>query len=470
MTNSTFPAMSDQDPIIIGSEEWCTFESLDIPAIKARVDSGAKTSAIHAFNINTFRKKRKRWVRFDVHPLQDNRKVTVTCELPVISKRTIKSSIGITETRFVVKAPITFAGDTWDIELTLTNRDTMGYRMLLGREAMAGRMLVDPASSFLFGKISQAKITRFYGKGRRRSGLKIGVLATNPNLYSNKRLMEVGAERGHKMVFLDISQCYMKLDAENPQVHYRGGKIIDDLDAVITRVRPSLTFYGCALARQFESMDTYTINSSRAISQSRNKLLALQMMLANGIDIPKTGFAKSLHDTDELIKMVNGTPLIMKLLEGTQGKGVVLAETKKAAESVIGAFNTLKAPLLVQEFVKEADGADLRCFVVDGIVVASMQRKAAPGEFRANLHRGGKASLVKITAEERKMAVRAAKVLGLKIAGVDLIRSARGPLVLEVNSSPGLEGIEKASGKDIATKMFGSIEKKLGWKKATPAK
>ncbi|WP_197474993.1 30S ribosomal protein S6--L-glutamate ligase [Oleiphilus sp. HI0079] len=295
--------------------------------------------------------------------------------------------------------------------------------------------------------------------------MNIALLASNPDLYSNQRLVEAAEQRGHKLTFLDIKQCYMKLDANNPEAHYRGGRILKNLDAVITRIKPSVTFYGCALARQFESMGVHTTNTSDSVTKSRDKLFSLQLMLKSGINIPTTGFANSPMDTGDLIEMVGGAPLIVKLLEGTQGRGVVLAETRKAAESVINAFKSLRANLLVQEFVKEAEGKDLRCFVIDGKVVASIQRTAAPGEFRANIHQGGTASIVKITPEERKLAVTAAKVLGLHIAGVDIIRSKNGPLLLEVNSSPGLEGIETATGKDIAGMMIASIERALRWKR-----
>ncbi|HIJ79487.1 MAG: 30S ribosomal protein S6--L-glutamate ligase [Desulfobulbaceae bacterium] len=452
--------------IIIGSEEWCAFPDLGLPAIKARVDSGAKTSSIHAFNIRKFRKNGESWVSFEVHPLQNNRRAVIRCEKPVVDKRVVKSSSGISETRYVILTPLKIGLETWDVELTLANRDSMGYRMLLGREAMSGRMIVDPSLNFCLGKISTAKLDDYYEKrAQSRSGLRIGLLASNPDLYSNQRILEAGEERGHEMEFLDIRQCYMKLDAVEPEVHYRGGKVLDDLDAAITRIRPSITFYGCALARQFESMGVLTVNSSASISQSRDKLYALQLMLKSGISIPTTGFANSPMDTNDLIEMVGGAPLIVKLLEGTQGRGVVLAETSKAAESVINAFKALRANLLVQEFIKEADGKDLRCFVVDGKVVASIQREAAPGEFRANLHQGGSASIVKITPRERMLAIKSAKILGLSFAGVDIIRSKNGPLLLEVNSSPGLEGIEAATGKDIAGMMISSIEKKLGWKR-----
>ncbi len=452
-----------QNKLVAGSKEWCALPELDIAAVKARVDSGAKTSSIHAFNIEPFTRDATQWVRFDLHPLQKSRRATIRCEAPVIDRRTIRSSNGSSEKRFVIKTPMTLYGETWDIELTLTNRDAMGYRMLLGREAMSGRILVDSEAEFLFGDVSNQQLELLYGKAMPvpGAGLKIGVLASNPDLYSNRRLMEAGEKRGHQMVFLDIRQCYMKLDAEAPAVHYRDGRILNDLDAVIPRIRPSMTFYGCAITRHFESLGVYALNNSAAISQSRDKLFSLQMLQKQGLDIPITGYANSPNDTDNLIEMVGGAPLIVKLLEGTQGKGVVLAETKKAAESVINAMKSLRANLLVQEFIQEAAGKDLRCFMIDGQVAASMQRSAAPGEFRANLHRGGEATLTDITAEEEMLAIKAAKTMNLSVAGVDIIRSNRGPLLLEVNSSPGLQGIEDATGHDVASMMIQSIEKQL---------
>lgn len=456
--------------LVVASEEWCAFHSLGIPAIKARVDSGAKTSAIHAFNIQPFRRDAVSWVSFEVHPIQNNRRVVVRCESPVHDRRSVRSSSGDIEKRYVIRAPIRMGKDIWDVDLTLTNRDSMGFRMLLGREAMGERMLVDPAASFNLGSISENELERFYGREQKsRDGLKIGVLASNPDLYSNRRIMEAGRDRGHEMVFLNLQQCYMKLDAEAPEVHYRGGWIVQDLDAVIPRIRPSMTFYGCAMTRHFESMGVYVLNNAAAIQQSRDKLFALQLMLANGIDIPVSGFANSPNDTGDLVSMVGGAPLVVKLLEGAQGRGVVLAETKKAAESVINAFKSLKANLLVQEFISEAKGKDLRCFVIGNRVVDSIQREAAPGDFRANLHQGGSASKVKITAAERKLAIKAARTFGLKVAGVDIIRSARAPLLLEVNSSPGLEGIETVTGKDVAGLMIQHIEKAVGWKRELSA-
>ena len=457
--------MTDTDTkIIVGSEEWCGFPDLGVPAIKVRVDSGAKTSSIHAFNIQPFKRHGESWVSFEVHPLQSNRRTTMKCESKVIDRRLIRSSSGIAEKRYVISTPLSLGYRVWDIELTLANRDSMGYRMLLGREAMNDRILVDPSASFCHGEIADEQIDHMYGKiESTHGGLRIALLASDPKLFSNKRIMESGEERGHEMLFANVRHCYMKLDATNPEVHYRGGRNLVDLDAVITRIRPSATFYGCAIARQFESMGIYTMNSSTSITQSRDKLYALQLLIHNGLDIPITGFANSPMDTNDLIDMVGGAPLIVKLLEGSQGRGVVLAETRKAAESVINAFKALRANLLVQQFIREAQGKDLRCFVIDGKVVATIEREAAPGEFRANLHQGGKARVVRITKDERQLAVKATKTMGLSVAGVDIIRSQSGPLLLEVNSSPGLEGIQTATGKDVAGMMITSIEKHLNW-------
>jgi len=449
-----------QNKIILGSEEWCSFPEIGIPAIKARVDSGAKTSALHAINIAPFLKEEENWVKFDINPIQNNLKTVIHCQAKLVDKRIVKSSSGFREQRYVIQTTLKIGNDSWEIEMTLTNRDSMGFRMLLGREAMSGRILVDPEQKYLLGQTTSETLKNLYIDAIvNKSGLRIGVLASNPELYSNKRIMEAGEMRGHEMHFLNIKECYMKLDADKPEIHYRGGKILDNFDAVIPRIRPSITFYGCALTRQFEAMKVYCLNSAAAITQSRDKLFSLQLLLHHGVDIPTTGFANSPLDTDDLIKMVGGSPLIVKLLEGTQGKGVVLAETKKAAESVINAFKSLNANILVQEFIKEADGKDLRLFVVDGKVVAAIQREAAPGEFRANIHMGGTASVIKPTSDEKKIAIKAAKAMDLKVAGVDIIRSSKGPLLLEVNSSPGLEGIEGATNKDIAGEMIKAIEK-----------
>lgn len=283
--------------------------------------------------------------------------------------------------------------------------------------------------------------------------MRLAILSRAPNCYSTQRLVAAATELGHKVAVINYYQCYMRINQRAASIFYQG-EPLSKFDAIIPRIGASGTFYGCSVLRQLEALNTYSINSSIAITRSRDKLRALQLLARKGIGLPTTVFAHSGHDVKDLIKMVGGTPLIIKLLEGTQGIGVVLAETKKAAESVIDAFYGLKADFLIQEYIKESEGADLRCFVVGNKVVASMRRQAAPGEFRSNIHRGGFGEMVKITKKERETAVAAAKAMGLKLAGVDMLRSSRGPLVMEVNSSPGLEGIEATTGQNIATEII----------------
>ncbi len=288
--------------------------------------------------------------------------------------------------------------------------------------------------------------------------MRIAILSTNPQLYSTRRLREAAEQLGHDVRIIDHRRCYMNIVSASPEIHYKG-EALGQFDAIIPRIGASVSFYGTAVVRQFEVMGVYSINESVAINRSRDKLRASQLLSRKGLGLPVTGFANSPDDTDDLLNLVGGAPVVIKLLEGTQGVGVVLAETRKAASSVIEAFRGLKANFMVQEFIKEADGADIRCFVIGEKVVAAMKRQGKEGEFRSNLHRGGTASLVKISPEERRTAVRSAKVMGLNVAGVDLLRSNRGPVVMEVNSSPGLQGIENATGKDVAGMIIKFIEK-----------
>jgi ribosomal protein S6--L-glutamate ligase len=288
--------------------------------------------------------------------------------------------------------------------------------------------------------------------------MKIAILSTNPKLYSTRRLVEAGKERGHQVLVINHKRCYMNITSHKPAVHYKG-EALQGIDAIIPRIGASVSFYGAAVVRQFEMMGVYSVNESVAITRSRDKLRASQLLARKGIGLPVTGFANSPDDTEDLLKFVGGAPVVIKLLEGTQGVGVVLAETKKAAESVIEAFRGLGANFMVQEFIKEAGGSDIRCLVIGDKVVASMKRQGREGEFRSNLHRGGSASLIRITPEERSTAIRSAKAMGLNVAGVDLLRSNHGPVVLEVNSSPGLEGIETATQKDVAATIIEFIEK-----------
>lgn len=284
------------------------------------------------------------------------------------------------------------------------------------------------------------------------------MLARNPGLYSHKRIVAAARARGHEIEVVDTLKCYMNIASHRPEVRYKG-RSLEGFDAVIPRIGASITFYGLAVLRQFEMMGVYPLNESVAIGRSRDKLRGLQLLSRKGIGLPVTAFAHVTSQADDLIDMVGGTPLIVKLLEGTQGIGVVIAETRTSAKSMIEAFGGVEANIMVQEFIKEANGTDVRAFVIGGKVVAAMERKGAPGEFRSNLHRGGKAQPVKITPEERSTAVRAAKILGLNVCGVDMLRSNHGPVVMEVNSTPGLEGIETATGKDIAGMIIEFLEK-----------
>ncbi len=288
--------------------------------------------------------------------------------------------------------------------------------------------------------------------------MKIAILSRNKKLYSTRRLKEEAEARGHKVDIIDTLHCYMDITSNNPVVRYKG-EPLPRYDAVIPRIGASITFYGTAVVRQFEMTGTFAVNESVAISRSRDKLRSLQLLSRKGVGLPRTGFANRPDNIKDLIKNVGGAPLVVKLLEGTQGIGVVLADTNKAAESIIEAFMGLKADILVQEFIKEAGGADIRCLVVGDKVVAAMKRQGAEGEFRSNLHRGGTAEIIKLSPAERATAVNAAKVMGLNVCGVDILRSNNGPVVMEVNSSPGLEGIEAATKKDVATMIFQFIEK-----------
>lgn len=288
--------------------------------------------------------------------------------------------------------------------------------------------------------------------------MKIAILSRGPKLYSTRRLVEAAEQKGHEVIVLDHLKCVLVIEKGNPQVFY-GGKQITGVDAIIPRIGTSVTFYGAAVVRQFEQMKVFSCVESQALVRSRDKLRSLQLLAQAGIGMPKTAFASIPKNIDNVIEQVGGVPVVIKLLEGTQGIGVILAETQRSAKSVIESFLAVNANILVQEFIKEAQGADIRAFVVDGKVVGAMKRQGLPGEFRSNLHRGGKASLLELSKDERETAIKSAKKLGLAIAGVDMLQSSRGPLVMEVNSSPGLEGIENATGVDIAGKIIEYIER-----------
>ncbi|MBT5766269.1 30S ribosomal protein S6--L-glutamate ligase [Emcibacteraceae bacterium] len=440
----------------VGWEEWLSLPELGLPALKAKTDTGARTSAIHAFAIQPFGSDKKPYVRFGVHPVPDNTDIEVYCSAPVVGQREVTSSNGQTELRYVIKTPITIGERTWDIEITLTNRENMAYRMLLGRSAL-DELAVKPAESFLQPELSYDLYNKITNKKPVKRPLRIAILTREPRNYSTKRFVEEAELNGHAVELIDTKRCYLNIQSYNPEVHY-DGRALPPYDAVIPRIGASLTFYGMAIVRQFEAMGTFCLNSASSIGASRDKLAAHQILARHRIPMPTTAFANSPKDTNSLLDLVGGSPTVLKLLQSTQGRGVVLAETKKAGEAVISAFQGLDAHFIAQEFVKEAAGSDIRCFVVGKRVVGAMMRTAGDDDFRSNLHAGGTAKKVRLTKEERNIAIKAARVLGLIVAGVDIIRTDTGSKVLEVNSSPGIEGIEKASGKNIAEKIIQLIE------------
>ncbi|MDP5229556.1 MAG: 30S ribosomal protein S6--L-glutamate ligase [Cellulophaga sp.] len=288
--------------------------------------------------------------------------------------------------------------------------------------------------------------------------MKIAILSANQNLYSTKRLVEAGEKKGHEMVVINHTKCDLVIEKKKPGVIYKGEELTN-IDAIIPRIGASVTFYGTAVVRQFEMMKVFSATESQALVRSRDKLRSLQILSRAGLGLPKTVFSNYSKEVSGIIDKVGGAPLVIKLLEGTQGLGVMLADNRNSAESILEAFNGLQARVIVQEFIKEAKGADIRAFIVDGVVVGAMKRQGKEGEFRSNLHRGGSANIIELTDEEENAAIRAAKSLGLGIAGVDMLQSARGPLILEVNSSPGLEGIEAATGKNIAGQIIKYLER-----------
>ncbi len=447
-------------PISLGWEEWIGLPDLGLPALHVKVDTGARTSSLQATDIEPFGPANNPRVRFAVHPVPGNDDLIIPCSAEIIDRRDVTSSNGDTELRYVISSTLQIGQYAWPIELTLTDRRGMAMHMLLGRQALGEHTSVSPAERFCQPELSydvyQSSTIR---KAAPKRALRVAVLSREDN-YSTRRLVEEGEARGHTVEIVDTTRCYMAINTLSPEIHY-DGKRLPRYDAVIPRIGASITQYGTAVLRQFETLGTYCVNGADGISSSRDKLHAHQVLARHKIGMPATAFAASPKDTGNLMQLVGTAPMIVKLLESTQGKGVVLAETKKAAESVITAFRGLKANFLVQEFVKEAAGVDLRCLVVGGRVVAAIQRTGAEGDFRSNLHLGGTAKAVKITKAERETAVRAARSFALGVAGVDLLRSETGPKVLEVNSSPGLEGVEKATQKNVAGAIFDQIEARV---------
>jgi ribosomal protein S6--L-glutamate ligase len=446
------------EPFVLGWREWVALPQLGLPAVKAKIDTGARTSALHAFSIETFGPADAPRVRFGVHPVDYSNDIEVWCTAKVIDRRPVRSSNGQTEQRYIINTPIRIGDREWPIEISLSNRYTMAHRMLLGRTALE----TQSATILPWAEYRQRKLDfDVYGDDALHAPLKrslrIALLTMEPDNFSNRRLIEEAEKRDHVIEPINTLRCYMNIKSIASAVHYEG-KALPNFDAVIPRIGASITAYGTSVVRQFEMTGALCLNSAQSIVQSRDKLFAHQLMAMHKLPMPDTAFANSHHDTEDLIQMVGGTPLVIKLLQSSQGKGVVLAENRKSAVCLIDALRNAEASFLVQQFIAEAAGQDLRCIVLDGKVIAAMVRRANGDEFRANLHKGGAALEARITPEERKLAIKAANRLGLKFAGVDILRSSKGPLLLEVNSSPGLEGIEKTTKVNVAGQVFDYIE------------
>ena len=446
----------------VGWEEWVSLPELNLPALVVKTDTGADLSALHAFNIQTFGKEDNLMVRFGINPIDTDERFSIFCSTRVIDQKNITSSNGISELRYVIETEIIIGDVKKKIPVTLTNRENMKYKMIIGRSALDG-FKISADKSFLQTTLNYDLYKKVKNYKHRRA-LRIGILSLEPNNYSNLKIIKAAENNGHHCEILNTKRCYLNIESDNPEVHY-DGSVLPHYDVIIPRIGPSITKYGMAVVRQFEAMGTFCLNSSASIGTSRDKLAAHQALAFNRISMPDTAFANSPRDTQNIIDLTSGGPLVVKLLESSQGRGVVLAETKKAASSVISAFQKLNAAFIVQDFVKGANGSDIRLFVISGKVVASMMRSASDDDFRSNLHAGGKASKVKITQEERKIAKEATKAMGLNIAGVDILRSTNGPKVLEVNSSPGFQGIETINNINLASLIIDYIEKRLGLSK-----
>lgn len=458
--------MAEALPLRLGWEEWVSLPALGLPALKAKVDTGARTSALHAFDIEPFGPAKAQHVRFAIHPIPGREDVVIACSAPIKDRREVMSSNGETEHRFVIETEIAMGDRRWPIEVSLTDRGAMSYRMLLGRQAL-GEAMVSATDSFLHPVLGYDAYHSAEALARLPARtLRIAVLSREGGAYSTQRLVEEGGQRGHVVEVLDTTRLYMAIGMPAGDIYYDGQRL-PHFDAIVPRVGTSVTAYGAAVLRQFQSRGAWLVNPPEGIVSSRDKLHAHQILARQRIAMPATAFASSPKDTENLIALAGGVPLVVKLLESTQGKGVVLAETPAAAASVISAFRGLRADFLVQRFVAEAKGCDIRCLVIDGRVVAAMRRRAAPGEFRSNVHQGGSAEAVRITREEREIAIRAARAFRLGLAGVDMLRAGDGPKVLEVNSSPGFQGIEGATGKNIAGALFDAIERHV---RPTPAR
>jgi len=452
--------------LLVGWEEWLALPELGLPALKAKTDTGAKTSALHAFAIQPFGHEQKPFVRFGIHPVPDDPSIEVFCSAPVVDTRRVTSSNGQKELRYVIKTPIAIGGRKWDIEITLTNRENMAYRMLLGRTALE-QIAVQPMESFLQPELSYKLYERLARHKPVKRPLRIAILTREPNNYSTRRLVEEAEKNNHVVELIDTKRCYLNIQSHSPEVHYDGVPL-PGYDAVIPRIGASLTFYGMAVVRQFEAMGTYCLNSAAAIGASRDKLAAHQILARHRIPLPTMAFSNSPKDTNSLLGLVDGALTVLKHRQKTQDSEEVLTEKTTAGEAVISNFPGLGANFMAHEFVITSAGSNIRCLVVGKRVVAAMMPTAGDKDSRSNLPAGASTTKVTLSKEEKYLAIKSASVLGLMVAGVDLVRTETGSKILDVKSSPGLEALEKTSKKNIAKKIITHMEKNVAstvWQK-----
>lgn len=449
--------MADKKLSVIGSTSEVDFLDYSIFDVPSKVDTGADRSSVWVSELEESNKVLTFKLFDQEHPSYTGRPI----EIKDYNTTIVKNSSGHREHRYRVLLKIRLEEKVIKTHFTLTDRSHSLYPVLIGRKTLANKFVVDVSQNkpnYSYAKSMNKMLTSLNDEDTsERPRLRVGVLSREANGYSTKRIMHALRIRGHEAIVVNHAECYVDIEQDNPDVRYRG-EDISGLDAVVPRIGSSITRYGSAIVRQFEMMGVYTTARSIAIERSRNKLRSLQLLSKAGVGIPKTIFSRETDAVDDLIEQI-GTPMIIKVAQGTHGRGVVLVDSKKAAKSVIQAFYVEKVSILLQEFIKEASGEDIRAFVIGGKVVAAMQRKSLTDDFRSNIHMGGTTSEVTMTRKEKSTAAKAAKSMGLDICGVDMVRSKRGPLVLEVNSSPGLQGIEQATKLDIATEIVKFIEK-----------
>ncbi len=448
--------MANNKIIEIGWEEWVALPELNLPAIKAKVDTGARTSALHTFMVEKIVEDGDVKVHFGIHPIPERPEIEVFCKAHLVSEREVTSSNGQTELRYVIRTMAQFGKKKWPIEITLTDRETMAYRMLIGRQAMEGKLAVIPEHSFMLGTLCPSEYNHLVPKRKKRK-MKICILGRSRDIYTIDRLASVAESRGHKVEVINTTRCYVDISSHKPAIHYQGHSL-PRYDALFAHIRPSMTYYGVAILRQFESLGTFCLNNASAIANSRDRLFAHQLLGRAGVSMPTTAFAHYPGDTKDMIKIVGGAPLVVKLLEGQQGKGAVLAQTNKAADAVIQAFRGLKANFIAQEYIHEPKTKDIVCVVLGNKIITAIEKETTTLELLNDEAPPKKSRPIEITPIERKMAIRAVRVLGLKFASVNFLRTKAGPRIIDVNCSPSFIKIEKISGIDMAALIIDYIE------------